>query len=304
MNKVIAIAILLVHILSPRLSAQSDIPSTPAGLVERIENFPTDSIATRHIDIWTPEDYDKNGSYPVIYAQDGQMLFDSTATWNQQEWKLDETISELIQSGTIPPCIVVAIHSVQQTRHADYFPQSAYEILPDDTKAQYAKEFTEGAKADAYLKFIVDELRPFINKSFAVDTTAANTYIMGSSMGGLIAMYATINYPEVFSGAICMSTHWIGGYTDYDNPVPASFLHILEKNTPDPATHRFYFDHGTEGLDKLYGKHQQRVDVMMADKGYQEGQNYMSKVYEGADHNEKAWAARLSAPLSFMLSKK
>ena len=72
----------------------AQLPHTEQGLVERLENFPTDYISPRHVDIWTPEGYDPTKKYPVIYMHDGQMLFDSTNTWNHQEWKVDEVLSQ------------------------------------------------------------------------------------------------------------------------------------------------------------------------------------------------------------------
>lgn len=285
------------------LIAQDQLPLASAGLVERLENFPADSIASRHVDIWTPEDYDKSQLHHVIYVQDGQMLFDSTQTWNQQEWQMDETITKLMNDESIPPTIVVAIHNSGKERMADYFPQKPFEILPEDVQKDF-KEMPEGSNADAYVKWLVNDLRPYINKNFAVDTSATATTIMGSSMGALISMYAWTEYPEVFGSAICMSTHWIGGYADYDNPVPASFYYHLEKNLPDPAKHKIYFDHGTEGLDKLYAKHQKRVDQMMQEEGYVSDQNFKSAVIEGAKHDENAWAARLAEPILFILGSK
>lgn len=285
----------------------SQLPESSKGLVERLESFPSDFIEDRHVDIWLPEDYPDHGSYGVIYMHDGQMLFDSTHTWNHQEWHVDEVLSEMIDSQLVDPVIVVGIHN-SDTRHADYFPQKPFEILPADLQKQYTQNagqrkslFPEGPQSDAYLSFIVQELKPFIDKTYKTKSSARYTHIMGSSMGGLISMYALWEYPEVFGSAACLSTHWIGGYSDRDNPIPAAFLHYMTGRVALPTSHRLWFDHGTEGLDSSYGKHQQRVDAMLLENGYIQGKNLSSKVYEGADHNEKAWSDRLHEIFAFLL---
>jgi predicted alpha/beta superfamily hydrolase len=126
---------------------------------------------------------------------------------------------------------------------------------------------------------------------------------MGSSMGGLISMYAMCEYRDVFGGAACLSTHWVGSLTMADPSIPKSFASYMGSNFPSPKDHRIYFDHGTVGLDSKYGQWQIMIDELMSLKGYTPG-NYVSRVYNGADHSEKSWAARLDRPLIFLLGKK
>lgn len=290
---------------------QEKLPNTQNGLIERFEDFPTSLIAPRHIDVWLPEGYDQEKSYAVIYMHDGQMLFDSTTTWNKQEWQVDEVLSKLISDNKIPPVIVVGIHN-STTRHADYFPQKAFEILPENIIESYMpsdsidrqnSEFPSGPQADAYIEFLVNELKPFIDQNFATKPDRDHTFIAGSSMGGLISMYAMWEHPEVFGGAACMSTHWIGGFSDVENPVPGAFLHYMVQHMPSPENHKIWFDHGTEGLDKMYTNHQLNVNFEMEKAGYILGDNYQSKVYDGADHNETSWANRLDDIFAYLLSK-
>ncbi len=302
------LVIVSVLVLSHITIAQ--LPNTEFGLVERISDFPSDYVTARHVDIWTPENYDKSKKYAVLYMHDGQMLFDSTNTWNKQEWKVDETLNQLIEGKLIKPCIVVGIHNSKE-RHADYFPQKAFEILPPHIKETYMPEdslqrkdalFPNGPKADNYLKFIVKELKPYIDGAFSTLSDSTNTYIAGSSMGGLISMYAMFEYPETFGAAACISTHWIGGMTDdSENPVPAAFQHYMNKNMPSPSTHRIYFDHGTIGLDAKYKVHQLNINDTMRDAGYEDGINMSTQVFEGHDHKERFWAERLDRIFTFLL---
>ena len=81
------------------------------------------------MDVWLPDDYTPSKRYAVLYMQDGQMLFDSSITWNRQEWGVDETLSRLMQQHKIQNCIVVGIWNGGQRRHAEYFPQKPFEAM-------------------------------------------------------------------------------------------------------------------------------------------------------------------------------
>ena len=121
-------------------------------------------------------------------------------------------------------------------------------------------------------------------------------------MGGLISMYAICEYPEIFSGAACLSTHWVGTHTLKNNPIPNSFINYLQDNLPDSKSHKIYFDTGDQILDALYPTIQNKVDRIMIENGYND-QNWVTKYYKGADHSEKSWNARLHVPLTFLLAK-
>ena len=107
-------------------------------------------------------------------------------------------------------------------------------------------------KSDAYFKFLIEALKLFIDSIFATRKERKNTFNAGSSMGGLISMYAICEYPEVFGGAACLSTHWPGLFVAEDNPVPQAILAYLQSRLPDPKTHRFYFDLGSVDLESRY----------------------------------------------------
>ncbi|MCF8405893.1 MAG: esterase family protein [Bacteroidales bacterium] len=240
------------------------------------------------------------------------MLFDSTSTWNHQEWGVDEVISQLINKGSIKKCMVVGIWNSDTARHSEYFPQKPFKSLPksySDSLLNLAsgngngKLFSAPVRSDDYLKFIVLELKPYIDKNFGVNPSMETTYIAGSSMGGLISFYALCEYPEVFSGAACLSTHWIGVFSTENDLVPETFVNYLAQNLPEPASHKIYFDHGTETLDKLYEPYQTKVDSVMMVKGY-DSSNWKTMIFQGADHTENAWRARLQIPVRFLFSKR
>jgi pimeloyl-ACP methyl ester carboxylesterase len=123
--------------------------------------------------------------------------------------------------------------------------------------------FATPIMSDEYLKFLVLELKPFIDGKYSTLPDRDNTFIAGSSMGGLISMYAICEYPAIFGGAACLSTHWPGIIEMKDNPVPIAFLDYLRRYLPDPSTHKIYFDYGTATLDAQYERYQLQVDGIM-----------------------------------------
>ncbi len=282
-----------------------------SGSIQRVDSFISKYVTARNVDVWLPENYSKKNKYSVLYMHDGQMLFDSTNTWNKQEWAVDETVGKLIENSEIVDCIVVGIWNVSEERHSDYFPQKPFESLPkvyadslinESKRYENVKLFTKNVQSDNYLRFIVYELKPFIDNTFSTRTDADNTFIAGSSMGGLISMYAICEYPEIFGGAACLSTHWPGAFSTENNPVPQTFFDYMKEKLPDSKTHKIYFDYGTETLDAVYEPFQKQADLIMIDKGFTE-KKWITKKFDGADHSENAWQQRLHVPLKFLLGK-
>lgn len=254
-----------------------------SGTLQRIDSFPSKFIKPRNVDVWLPDNYTENKKYAVLYMHDGQMLFDAAKTWNKQEWRVDEIASTLLEEGKIKDVIIVAIWNISGMRHSDYFPQKPFESLTkkqqdsiySNSEMYEEKVFFNKVHSDNYLKFIVEELKPFIDKNYPTYTNQENTFVGGSSMGGLISMYAVCEYPEVFGGAACISTHWPGTFSYKNNPIPATFFKYMEANLPSPKTHKFYFDYGTETLDQYYPQYIDDVDKIFFEKGYTE-KNYMN----------------------------
>lgn len=290
---------------------EAQLPQPSTGMVRRIPHFKSDYVDARNVDVWLPEDYSPAKQYAVLYMHDGQMLYDSATTWNKQEWGVDETISSLMNAGKIQPCIVVGVWNSDKNRHIDYFPQAPFESLSKQqqdsllnaNRPQGASVFSGKVQSDKYLKFLVKELKPYIDKHFATNPDMAHTFVAGSSMGGLISFYAVCEYPKVFGGAACLSTHWPGTFDVRNNPIPDAFLEYLRKNLPNPEKHRFYFDYGTATLDALYEPFQLKADAIMKEAGYS-AENWITKKFEGADHSERAWKQRFEIPVQFLLGKK
>jgi enterochelin esterase-like enzyme len=263
----------------------------------------------RRVQVWLPSGYQPNGrKYAVLYMHDGQNLFDKKSAGYGMEWEIDEHLDALIRAGKVRPTIVVGIWNTPK-RLQEYVPSKAFDGLPADYRDKVRALYGGDPLSDGYLKFIVRELRPMIDRRFNVKTDRANTVIMGSSMGALVSLYAIDEYPEVFGGAGMMSTHWplfmtpdgkSVGDAEYE-AVSSAFERYLTPALPDPRTHRLYFDHGSETLDAVYKRYQDRVDAVVQRSGYVQGVNWLTRSFPGQKHNEVSWASRVDVPLQFLL---
>lgn len=286
----------LLLILSMVILASCQAPS-PSTIVHHAD-FPSAHVAPRHVDVYLPEGYDPSGStrYPVLYMHDGQNLFSTETAYGGVEWRIDETMDSLKLKA-----IVVGIWNSPKRFH-EYAPQEPLvsDLSPDGMEAVRVR-LTEDPLSDAYLKFLVTELKPFIDSTYATKPDREHTFIMGSSMGGLISLYAVSEYPEVFGGAACVSTHW-PLLLDRNTPYfMDAYLDYLDMNLPVASAPKLYFDHGTVNLDANYAVHQVRMDSLMRAKGWPEAR-WMTRVFEGDDHNERSWQKRAHLPLQFLLA--
>ncbi len=148
---------------------------------------------TRRIWIYLPDDYcdGTNKKYPVLYMHDGQNVFDEATSYSG-EWGVDE----FLDATSLSKCIVVAVDNGAIKRMNEYNP--------------YDNEKFGKGEGDEYVDFIANTLRPFINKNYRTIKNKEHTFIAGSSMGGLISMYAVLKYPKLFGGAGVFSpSFWV-----------------------------------------------------------------------------------------------
>ena len=223
---------------------------------------------SRRIWIYLPPGYkDSKKHYPVMYLQDGQNLFDEMTSAFGQEWGVDECLDSLIAKGK-PACIVVGIDNGQATRMSEYNP---YEFTwKDSTQSQIILP-----KGDAYLRFLISTLKPFIDKKYRTLSSKENTVIAGSSMGGLISYYAALKYPEVFGKAGVFSpAFWT-----------APSIKMLTDSVSKKINGKFFFYMG--GLEGS------RYIMDMNEVAEKLGVHSNAMIYLVTDaegsHNEKAW---------------
>jgi len=274
------------------------------GAIESHRDFPSQFIAPRNVDVYLPPGYAENTDkkYPVLYMHDGQNLFSPGSAFGGAEWQVDEVVERLLKADSIRPAIVLGIWNTPR-RFAEYMPQEPYNAFRDSLKEIFRAEYGATPLSDAYLKFLVEELKPFIDRNYRTLPATKDTYIAGSSMGGLVSLYAICRYPEVFGRAACLSTHWPVSLQGRHPIMPQTLIGYFGENLPGPATHRIYFDFGTETLDSLYEPYQLMMDEKMRAAGYAEDDNWLTRKFPGAEHSEKSWAERLHVPLEFLLGK-
>ncbi|MBY0488149.1 MAG: esterase, partial [Flavobacteriaceae bacterium] len=97
-----------------------------SGKTQRFENFKSQFVEARNVDVWLPDGYSEKDKYAVLYMHDGNMLYDAESTWNKQAWEVDEVAGKLIAEGKTQKFIVVGIWNNGQKRHPEYFPQKPY----------------------------------------------------------------------------------------------------------------------------------------------------------------------------------
>lgn len=229
---------------------------TPKGLLKR------------NVVVWLPPSYDsaREKRYPVLYAHDGQNIFDPSTAFLGHDWQLDEVTDSLIKAGKLEEFIVVGI----------------------ENSIDRSEEYAPTKKGTLYMDFLCHRLKPMIDSLYRTKPAREHTMTMGSSMGGLISFMLIWERPTIFGKAACLSPAFKYKNFDYTQTV---------KQYRGPK-HDFdvYLDNGTKGLE---AKLQPGIDLMMnalTNKRYA----YDWFLDEGAEHNEMAWAKRVWRPLVFL----
>ncbi|RZJ04345.1 MAG: alpha/beta hydrolase [Brevundimonas sp.] len=272
--------------------------------------MPSAIIQPRDVTVWLPPGYDAaaDARWPVLYMHDGQNLFDAGRAPYGAEWGVDEHVARLAANGQIRTPIVVGVGNTP-LRLREYVPAELIAALPDDMRGDIQAIYGGEPLSDGYLRFLVEELKPFIDRTYRTRPGREDTVVMGSSMGGLISLYAMMKHPEVFGGAGCVSTHWPLRLEQLTDPAAlaawrerlvAAWTGVVRAGLPDPATHRLYFDRGDETLDQFYAAFQGHIDDTVRAAGWS-SDRFRSLVFPGAEHNEKSWNQRLDVPLIFLL---
>jgi enterochelin esterase-like enzyme len=286
---------------APVQAAEPPLPAVAVGRIERLVLPPSRHVDARPVDVWLPADYTPARRHAVLYVHDGQMLFDERITWNKQAWHIHLAVDRLMRAGRIPPTLVVGVWNNGERRRSEYYPEKFLPYLAEPVRQRLVAEGLAGQpRADAYLRFVVDELKPAIDARYATHPGRAHTAVLGSSMGGLISVYALSEYPQVFSGAAGLSTHWVGGFQPNAALPLAAFEYLRDHLPAADGQRRLYMDHGTTELDAIYAPYQAFVDEIVRERGYT-SRDSASRVFAGTGHNERAWAERVHLAIEFLL---
>ena len=250
-------------------------PPLLTGVIRRHEAFLSAFVTPRDVFVYLPPGYEKDATerYPVVYMQDGQNVFDGTSAG--AEWQMDETAERLIRAGNLPSVIIVGIANTPQ-RMAEYTPPGKVGSTPN---------------GDTYTRFLIEELKPFIDRTYRTRPEAAHTGIGGSSLGGLIALYIGLHHPDVTGHILALSpSAW------WNDEQIIAMVRALDRK----PTVRLYTDIGTgEGARMLAVT--RRLHDALNDKGWADGVDLLYLEAPEALHTETAWAARVERALRFML---
>lgn len=263
-------------------------------------------VSAQNVVIWLPPGYAEGRSrYPVVYMHDGQNLFFPKRSNFNKVWAADKSAARLIAAKRVKPFIIVGIDQPGEARGRQYFPQALYETAAPPLRTKF-DAFLKGAPySDAYLRFIVEVLKPQIDREFRTKADRDSTAVIGSSMGGLVSCYAMTRYPAVFGRAACVSTHWPMSIPSapgaFDADIAKLWTDHLAQTLGPAHGRRIWFDHGTATLDAFYAPYQKRIDAQMDRLGWKRGRDFESRVYQGAEHEENAWAARMDDVFGWLM---
>ncbi len=229
----------------------------------QLENF-------RTVLVWLPPSYNVNSSkkYPVLYLHDGQNVFTSGLSLSGEEWKLDETVTELISQEKMKEIIMVAAYH-GENRTAEYSPKH---------------------QGNDYADFLINTIKPWIDQQYRTNPTKENTAVLGSSMGGIISFHLGWEYSNIYSMAGCLSPAFLVDRNE--------IVKRIKKSKDKPDT-KFTIQNGTEELEAQFQPAINKMVKYLNKKGYKEDSDYLYRIYDGAYHTESSWAAQVKDTLLF-----
>lgn len=250
------------------------------GNVEYIRDMQYKNLLPRDVIIWLPPGYNDNPNkrYPVMYMHDGQNIIDPKTSSFGIDWGIDETADSLIRNGYIEPFIVVG----------------------NSSTANRTPEYTVTDTTPVYMDFVVNYLKPEIDKRYRTKPDRENTIIGGSSFGGLISFRLIWTYPEVFSKAMCMSPAF--QYTK--NKRYIDYLAMMDNElTPMRKKITIYMDNGGVDLEELIQPGIENMAAKLDELGLEYKKDYYFYVFPDASHFEYDWGERLWIPLKMFFGK-
>jgi len=244
---------------------------------------------TRQLRVWLPPGYsspEREGRrFPVLYLNDGQNLFDPATAFAGVDWRVGESLTQLIRDSVVPPMIVVGIDNATVERIREFLPYKA--LLPPVPKPLGKR----------YPDFLIHEIMPFIQRKYRIARGAKNTGLGGSSLGALIALYTVVSHPGVFGRLLLES--------------PSLFVSnrqvLKESRAAASWPQKIFLGVGTRESGQR--ERDQRIvdDVRsLAHTLHLAGlreKRLRLEIQEGATHSEAAWAERFPRAATFLFGK-
>jgi len=250
-----------------------------SGKLRKHEKFRSRFLRNqRDLIVYTPPSYeDQPGRrFPVLYLQDGQNLFDGATSFIPgQDWRVGQTTDDCIQSGSVAPLIIVGMYNTK-ARIREYTPTHIPKL--------------GGGRADRYAKFLIEEVKPFIEREYRTLSGPPHTGIGGSSLGGLVSLYLGLQHSGIFGkiAALSPSVWW--------NQL---VINRFARTATVKSRPRIWLDIGTREGPRIVRDVEKFRDVLL-EKGWQLERDLHYERVEGAEHNEAAWAQRVGPFLQFL----
>lgn len=258
--------------------------STITGTLRRHAVEGLGEVAGREVLVWLPPGYDSTRAdgYPVLYFHDGQNVFDVATSFIGVEWGVDESGDRLVRAKQVPPFLAVGIPNAGGHRAFEYTP------IEDHGRG--------GGGAEAYAQFLIQRVKSVVDARYRTAPGPATTGTVGSSLGGVISMYLGLEHPGTFGMVGCVSPAVFWGERD-----------LLRRAAARPgSTRRVWIDIGTReggmaGWESAV-EDARALHAAMVARGLQNGRDVVLVVAEGAEHDERAWAARTPDILRYLLA--
>lgn len=251
-----------------------------AGQLRKHEQFASRFLRNRRdVVVYLPPGYDEHSQqhFPLLLLHDGQNLFDGTTAFIPgNDWHVGQTADAEICAGRVAPLIIAGIYNTGKTRIQEYTPTRVPKL--------------GGGRADRYAKFLVQELKPFLDARYRTLGGAENTGLGGSSLGGLVSLYVGLRMPDTFGrlAALSPSVWW--------NQRVINRFAAAATASPRP---RIWLDVGTREGERTIEDVEQFRDVLI-NKGWVPERDLHYERVEGGEHNELAWAQRVAPFLRFL----
>lgn len=260
-------------------------PNTLTGNIQPHSAFPSKILGNRRdVLVYLPKEYRRSRTrrYPVLYLHDGQNVFDAATSFAGVEWGADDTAERLTTAKLIEPIIIVAVANTGEDRIHEYAPTAA--------RVDPRKQMKSKGSLRSYGRFLIEELKPFIDRKYRTRREAEFTGLGGSSLGGLATLVLGLWFPNYFTRLAVMSPSvW------WDDCAIYKIVEAVDETVKPPL--KIWLDTGTreEGWERA-----RELRDRLVDKGWRLHDDLVYLEADGSDHSEGAWAARMDPMLRFL----
>lgn len=267
------------NLIAPRLPETVAVEVAPHRRLRLHRQFHSSLLPDdRDLIVYLPEEYENaQRNFPILYLHDGQNLFDGNTSYIPgRTWDVHETADRLIASGEIEPLIIVGVYNTGEHRIREYTPT---------TDPKYG-----GGEANLYGRMLIEEIKPFIDRTYRTLDGPQHTGLGGSSLGGLVTLYLGLLRPDIFGRlAVLSPSVWWDA---------KSILKVVTESAPEPRP-RIWLDMGTrEGKRTLQDT--EALYTLLIQQGWTEGKDVTYMRVHGGTHDELAWATRVGPFLKFL----